>query len=188
MTSRARKILLGILVAAGCLAMAAVAVVVGFFMWMSQPGEVIEPERLLSAESTGYAQWTLRTEDPGTEGFLRLLMESTRQMPTDLSGSVPPVVDGWLRSARAEGAREDLGDFLPGVTAWTLRPGIGDGPPLHLLSVSATGLGNQVVFADWIGGWTLGRASNGSVHAYKGENIYQLRIPRRDFEATFFAR
>ena len=188
MTSRTRKILLGILIAMGCLAAIVVALVVGFFMWLSQPGEVIAVERLLSAESTGYAQWTLRTEDPGTEGFLRLLVESTRQMPTDLSGSVPPVVDGWLRSARADGAMDDLGGFLPGVTAWTLRPATGDGQHLHLLSVSATGLGNQIVFADWIGGWTLGRAPNAAVHAYKGENIYQMRIPQRDVDATFFAR
>jgi hypothetical protein len=188
MTSRTRKILLGILIAIGCLAAVVVVLVVSFFMWLSQPGEVIAVERLLSAESTGYAQWTLRTEDPGTEGFLRLLVQSTQELPTDLSGSVPPAVDGWLRSARAEGAAGDLAGFLPGVAAWTLRPASEDDRHLHLVSVSATGLGNQLVFADWIGGWTLPMSPNGSVDAYKGENIYQFAVPRRDVELTFFAR
>jgi hypothetical protein len=189
MTGKARKIIYGILIAMGCLAAIVVAFVISFFVWVGRPGELIEPERLMSADSTGYAEWSLRLEDPGTEGFLRLLLQATRDIPSSATNDLPPFVDGWLRDRRETDALGDVSGLLPAVAAWTLHPSSGDGPSdLHLLSVSSEGLGNQLVLADWIAGFAVARMPNASVHPYQGENIYQLTIRERGYQGTFFAR
>jgi len=189
MTERGRQILYAILIALGCLVALVVAVVISFVSWVSRPGELIEPERLMSADSTGYAQWNLRLEDPGTEGFLRLLLQATRELPPDVEDSLPPFVDGWIQGRREADALGGIRRFLPGLAAWSLRPAMNDSShDMHLVSVSAQGLGNQLVLADWVGPFVIARSPNGSVHPYKGENIYQLGIPERGVEATFFAR
>ncbi len=187
MTPKGRKILFGILIAAGCVVAVGVALVVTFVLWVSQPGEVIEPRRLLSADATGYAEWPLRLDDPGTEGFLQLLIEAVQRIPPEVEGSLPPFAVGWLENSRDVRVRDDLEDLLPAVASWTLRPATdGAGRDVHLASVSARGLGNQIVLADWIAGFALGRSPNTSVNAYNGENIYQVNVPERNTVATFF--
>lgn len=188
MAGRARKIIVGILIAMGCVVAVVVAFLFTFFAWVGRPGELIEPERLVSADSTGYAEWTLRLEDPGTEGFLRLLIQATRDIPSDATDDLPPFVDGWLRDRRESDALEDVSGLLPALAAWTLHPAPKGGPNLHLVSVSSEGLGNQLVLADWIAGFAVARMPNASVHPYQGEKIYQLTLRERDYEGTFFAR
>ena len=189
MTPKGRKILFGILIAAGCVVAVGVALVVTFVMWVTQPGAVVEPRRLLSADATGYAEWTLRLDDPGTEGFLELLIEAVQKIPPEVEGSLPPFAVGWMGNSRDARARGDLEDLLPAVASWTLRPAMdGAGRDVHLVGVSARGLGNQIVLADWIAGFALERSPNTAVNAYNGENIYQVHVPERNWVATFFAR
>ena len=187
MTDRGKRILYGILIAVGGVVALVIAVSVGFGVWVTRPGELIDPGRLLGADSTGYAEWTLRLEDPGTEGFLNLLIDATQKIPPDVA--LPPFINSWVRQAQDAKAQRDLEKTFPLVAAWTLRPGSATADDdLHLLSVSAKPLGNQLVLADWIAGLVLGRSRGASVHTYQGEKIYQFDNRENDFEATFFAR
>jgi hypothetical protein len=189
MTKKGKKILVGVLVGVGSIVALVIAVGIGFGVWVTRPGELIDPGRLLSAESTGYAEWTLRLDDPGTEGFVNLLVDAVQDMPADVARSMPPFVNSWFRQAGEAKAERDLEKAFPLLAAWTQHPGsLEDEENLHLLSVSAKALGNQLVLADWIAGLVLGRSPGTTVHKYQGENIYELERGENDFEATVFAR
>ena len=75
MATRGRKLLLGC--GAGCLGLIALSIgaCVSFTVWINQPGELLEPTRLLGQDPTGYVEWSLSVEDPGTEAFVGGLMD-----------------------------------------------------------------------------------------------------------------
>jgi hypothetical protein len=183
MTSRGKKILLGVLAVFGALAILVVVAVVSFVVWISTPGELIDPEQLVSTDATGYAEWTLRAEDPGTEGFLTLLSDAARGFTREVDSPIPGFSGSW-----SEG---NVTDVLPAVVAWTLHPAGAPGAEgRHVFSVSAERLGNQIVFADWIAGFAVSRSRdpNVSAESYNGETIYRLRQPARDVDLTLFVR
>lgn len=189
MTKKGKKILVGVLVAVGSVVAIVIAVGVSFGVWVTRPGELIDPGRLLAAESTGYAEWTLRLDDPGTEGFVNLLIDAVQDIPEDVTNSMPPFLNSWVQQAGEAKAERDLKKTFPLLAAWTQHPGsVADEKSLHLLSVSAKPLGNQLVLADWIAGLVLGRSPGTTVHKYQGENIYEFERGENDFEATVFAR
>lgn len=176
MTEKGKRVLIGVLIAVGGVVALVISLVIGFGIWVTRPGELIDPGRLLAADTAGYAEWTLRLEDPGTEAFVGALLDASGSIPEEVSRQLPPFFAGRIASLQESRARRNIEKTLPLLLAWTLTPG---GPPpaddLHLLSLSARRLGNQVVLADWIAGLALGRSPQGSVHAYRGEKIYQLR-------------
>jgi len=183
MTSKGKKILLGILAVFGAFVVLIVVAVVAFVTWISQPGELIEPERLLSADATGYAEWTLREGDPGTEGFLMLLSGAMQDLAREVNPGMPGFAGSWSQG--------DGTDLLPIVVGWTAHPARDAGQQdLHLLSVSAERLGNQIVLADWIAGFALSRSRDPdvSVQTHRDETIYRLRQPRRNVDLTLFVR
>lgn len=175
MTEKGRKILLGVIGALGGVVVLCIAFVVGFMIWVTRPGEIIEPERLLDAGAVGYGEWTLSLEDPGTAGFVTLLAEALLTAAADAPGDVSAVV------------RELADDAFPAVAAWTLHPGSDSGGDRHVVGVTSEGIGNAWVFGDWMTGLFLGDADAPvSVHAHGGERIYAF--DGLDFQAAFFAR
>jgi hypothetical protein len=189
MTDKGKKILYGVLGAIGGVVVLCIAVIIAFSVWVTRPGELIDPGRLLSADATGYAEWTLSLDDPGTEGFVNLLIDAAQEMPDGAANALQPFIGSWIRGAQEAWAQRELEKAFPMLAAWTLHPGSETSDSdLHLVSVSAEGLGNQLVLADWIAGLVLGRAPNTSVHRYRGEKIYEVNDRGEDFEATFFAR
>ena len=68
MNPRTKRILIGCGAGCGGMILILIALAVGFGMWIQGKGELLEPQRLLGADTTGYLEWTLRLEDPGTEG------------------------------------------------------------------------------------------------------------------------
>ena len=183
MTSSGKKILLGVLAVFGALVILVVIVVVSFVVWISSPGELIDPERLVSADATGYAEWTLRAEDPGTEGFLTLLADAAQGFSREVDSPIPGFSGSW-----SDG---NVTDVLPAVVAWTLHPAEAPGAEgLHVLSLSAERLGNQIVLADWIAGFAVSRSRDPNVSAerYNDETIYRLRQPDRNIDLTLFVR
>ena len=189
MTDRGKKVLYGILLTAGSLIALGVAVAVGFGVWVTRPGELIDPERLIGPDVTGYAEWTLRLEDPGTEAFVSLLLDAAEDPPPLVSNALPPFLGTWLQRARTTRAQREIENTLPLLAAWTVRPGAAmSESDLHLVSASTESLGNQLVLADWVAGLVLGRLSNASVHGYRGEKIYRFDTPDDSFGTTLFAR
>ena len=186
MTSRGKNFLIGGLIAFGALAVLVIAVAIGFGVWLNQPGELLDPARLLSSDATGYAEWTLRLDDPGTEGFVELLIEAIQEMPREVEDSLPSFLQVWVRDARNDQVRGDIEEALPTVVAWTLHPAQSTDEDLHLLSVSVQPMANRVRFADWMAGFVLDRSDRSMVHRYEGEKIYQFEVGERELELTLF--
>ena len=69
MEPRTKKILFGCLGGCGFVVLVFVGSCVAFTVWINSPGEVLDPEVLLGSDTTGYAEWKLRLEDPGTAEF-----------------------------------------------------------------------------------------------------------------------
>ena len=159
---------------------------------MGQPGELLEPARLLGEDTTGYAEWTLRLEDPGTEQFVEGLLERTREGQEILT-ILPPELERPLLRCPEERDRQSLRNIFPLVAAWTLSPGDGADRDRHLFSASLQAAGNRLVLVDWILGMSFWRGGvsgdDGEFRKilYRDESIFQLSIPDQ-LELTFFIR
>ena len=150
MASRSKRILIGCGLGCGALVVLGISGCIGFSIWIGQRGELLEPERLLGRDTTGYVEWTLRLEDPGTEQFVERLIEISQTNPDEFRSPFP----GWANDILAgrqnrQNARE-IRQLLPLVAAWAVRPAEAPGEDLHLVTVSVVQLGNRLVFLDWI--------------------------------------
>jgi hypothetical protein len=188
MTSRGKNVLIGSLVTVGVAIVLVIAASLGFRAWLNRPVALLDPIRLMSSDATGYAEWTLRLDDPGTDGFVKLLIQGLQEMPSDVEDSLPSFVGTWVEAARNDQTQTDIEKIFPLVAAWTLHPGQKRGDDLHLVGISVQGIGNQVAFADWIAGFFLGRSDRSTIHEYQDETIYQYNIGTNDFDLSFFAQ
>ncbi len=172
MASRGKRIVLGCAVGCGALLVLGMAGCFGFRWWVTHPGEALEPRRLLTADTTGYAEWTLSTEDPGTRAFVETLIEVSQQRPGQTG------LPGWLDSALTRGQNrqneESLKEILPLTAAWALGSGDQPGADRWVLGLGLKQLGNRVVFADWFMGLTLGKSGNPTSESYRSEKIYRM--------------
>jgi hypothetical protein len=185
--SRGKRWLIGCGLGCAVLIALVIAAVIGFFVWVRGSGELLEPQTLLGADTTGYVEWTLQLEDPGTEGFARGLIAAVQSLPPEASEELPPWLLNWLARQQSKEAEQDILELFPMVTAWTLHPGEAPGDDLHLISLSIRRFGHRLVVGDWIIGWVLPRAEEVAVERYRNEKIY--RIPIKDEAGvTFFIR
>jgi len=187
MASTGKKWLIGC--GAGCLTVVLIiaGIMLGFYIWMNQPTELLEPEQLLGSDSTGHVEWTLRLEDPGTEQFvLNLLSASQEQSARDLEG-VPPVLRSWLLKYQGRQNEKEMRQLFPMAVSWTIHPGPTPEEDLQLISASIKRLGNRLAFADWIMGFIFARADEADVVKYQGEKIYSFPDSRGN-GVTLFIR
>lgn len=156
MATRGRKVLLGCGV--GCLTAIALSIgaCVSFTVWVNQPGELLEPTRLLGSDTTGYIEWTWRIEDPGTEAFVESLLELQERAQARNPGRAPAWLNQLINSNRKQNNAQAVRQLLPTVVAWTLRPGETDDSDLHLFTLSIKSLGNRSRFFDLMLRYTLG--------------------------------
>lgn len=187
MASRGKKVLYGCGI--GCLAVLVLAVssCAVFYLWLSRPGELLEPERLVGADTTGYVAWTLRLEDPGTGEFVRTLMAGLQRASERNRVRIHPVIDSWLGGLQRRRNQQKLHEMFPLVAAWTIRPGAEPEDDLQLFSVSLQRAGNRLVFSDWLLGMALGLSGEVGLDAHRGERIYTLPV-RRAGSVAFFIR
>src|SRR5262245_35274406 len=85
-----KRVLLGCGLGCAGLLVVVLAAGVTFFVWLARPGELLEPARLLGAESVGFAEWNLRLEDPGTARFAQAFLTRGRRMQRDTGSVVLP--------------------------------------------------------------------------------------------------
>lgn len=189
MASRGKKILVGIGIGCGGLLLLFAITVAVFFAWLGRPGELLEPGTLLGSDTTGYAEWTLRLEDPGTEEFVAEVLGRAQQPRGGGQSPLPPGLENILGGLQERQNRRQLQELFPAVAAWTLHPGETAGQDLQLLSVSLQSAGNRMVFADWMLSFSLGMANAPEARKipYGDENIYQFQIPGGE-PVTFFLR
>ena len=186
MTPKSKRILVGCGIGCGSMILLAVIVAVAFGTWVSGKGELLEPQRLLGADTTGYAEWTLRLEDPGTEGFVRLLIEALEAERIGQAERMP----SWLRQLilrKNRDAAEQIQQLFPVVVAWTMAPGSEADRDEMLFTVSPTGIGNRLVVADWLVGIAARFGEKRFVEKYRDEKIYRMPLDKGRSQ-TFFLR
>jgi hypothetical protein len=182
-----KKVLIGCALGCGGLIVLVIAVLVSFGIWINRPGDLLEPEKLLGGDTTGHVEWTLRLEDPGTEGFVRAVIGAVQSLQNQSAQELPPWLSGWFGRRQAARTERDILQLFPVVAAWTLRPSDTPDEDLHLFSLSIERLGNRMVFGDWLLGWIVGRDDRTEVERYRGERIYSLPLDRGK-RVTFFIR
>ncbi len=185
MEPRSKRFIIGCGIGCGLLALIAVVLAVSFFVWLSRPGDLLEPEALLGRDTTGYAEWTLRLDDPGTEGFVTALIAAVREQQQQGRSPLPPILDRTLKNYQSRKTEKDIRRLFPMVAAWTLHPGDASDEDVHLFSVSMTRLGNQLVLLDWILGFAARPDSDLAPYRHGNERIY---VAGGEESFTFFIR
>jgi len=185
MASKGKRWLIGCGLGCGGFVLMLIAVVIGFAMWINGPSELLQPETLRGPDTTGYVEWTLTLDDPGTEGFVRELIQALQTMPPDASDELPPFVYNWLVQQQKRGTEKDIKAMFPMVAAWASRGGETEDESLHLFSLSIERLGRRLRFGDLLMGWFLGRADEIDVDKYLDEKIYEIRADKGQWPAFF---
>ncbi len=173
--SKARQSLIGCALGCGALILLSVGSCISLVVWLNRPGDVLEPERLLSADTTGYIEWTLRLEDPGTRDFFELMLAKLQRMNDEMPAVLPTAVGGPLRRMKQRSDEKKLRRMFPIVLAWTVEPRASQ-EDNHVLSASLRGLDHQLLLADWLIGIFLERGEENRVVRYHGEKIYLIEI------------
>ncbi len=168
MTSRTQKILIGIALAIGGLAVVFVGLIVGFIIWLGQPTPLGDSVRLLSPATTGYAELLLDANDPGTVVFLDRLQEAGQQSASRSQEAPPNVFTGG-----------SISEALPIVAAWTMTPEPNADRDLHVGMLSLPVFGRWLTIADGIFGLLAGGGGGEGITPirYGDERIYDVRIP-----------
>ena len=187
MQSRGKRILMGCGI--GCLAVILIGVgsCAAFVVWYNKPGELLEPNRLVGGDTTAYAAWTLRLEDPGTAEFVDALLLATDRASRSNQEGIPPALGNLISNLQDKRNRRKVNEMFPLVVAWTARPGAEPGSDLHLLTVSLEKAGNQIVFWDWIMGTMLGWFTDVPMTRHRGEKIFNVPDEGED-KFAFFIR
>jgi hypothetical protein len=182
MASRTKKILLGFGIGCGGLILLGLVFLISFFAWLTRPGELLEPERLVGSDTRGFVEWTLSLEDPGTKKFIEGLIERAQSRQNRPQTPLPPQLESLLLGWQEKRNRENLERLFPLSLGWTLRAGEEPGEDRHLFSASLKSAGNRLVFADWILAFTLGMSDQREARriAYGDETLYQFQMPGRD--------
>jgi hypothetical protein len=180
-----KQALIGCGIGCGAIVVIGVALFAGLAYWVTRPGELIEPERLLAEDTTGYVAWTLRLEDPGTAGFVTALVERAQELRRQRNRALPEPL-GTILGAVDRNPDGQMRQLFPLTVLWTSSPAQAGAGDLRLLSVSLPAGGNRLVMLDWILGLILSRNPD-AVHDHAGERIYHLQGDRGG-NVTFFLR
>jgi hypothetical protein len=184
MASKGKRWLIGCGLGCGGMLVLIIVLAVGFAMWINGPSELLQPETLRGSDTTGYVEWTLTLDDPGTEGFVRELIRALQSIPPETSDELPPVIYNWLVRQQKRGNEEDLRALFPMVAAWGSRAGETGEESLHLFSLSIKSLGRRLRIGDLLMGWFL-RTDEIPVDDYLDEKIYQIRSDKGQWPAFF---
>ncbi len=186
MQTRTTRALIGCGIGCGVMLLVAIGAGILFVIWLRQPGALLEPGRLLHADTTGYLEWTLREEDPGTLAMAESLIQASQQLPDEFDSAIPSVLSPWLVQFQNRRNERAIREMLPMVVAWSQRPGAIPGENEQLFTLSLEKFGNRMALADWILGLLIGRSPESSTESHEGESIYRLGDGRRAF--VFFIR
>ena len=186
--SKGKKVLIGCGLGCGFLVLLGIGSCIGFSVWVQSPGDLLEPTVLVGDNTTGYLEWTLQLEDPGTAEFVELAISRFQEI-RDASGvSLPGGLGDRLNEMQSERDAKKLRALFPMTVAWTLQPGESSEEDLHLFSGSSKKLDHQMTFVDWIVGWALRWESDAQIEKYRGEKLYRIVIDGQAVDFAFFIR
>lgn len=158
--------------ATGCLVpvLLLVGSCISFSVWLRAPGKLLEPQVLLDPEAVGYFEARLELDNPGTERFVVAMVELLR--------SQQPSGQPWVQLLyrwNVSRQERDLRRMFPARFGWTVYPGLEPGQTESIGSLSIQRAGHQLLLADWLMEWGLGRAPEEAVLDYAGERVLVMR-------------
>ena len=177
--TRAQKTLLGcglgcggaiVLLVGGCLA---------FQAWLKSPGEVLEATAMLDPRATTYVSARLDLADAPTRVFVEGMFAAANRRSEQIRRPHNPLMDFFV-SWNQTRQRRDLARLFPITAAWVVWPGEHDSESVGAVSVSARGMGHQLIFADWILGLLAGHVKKWPARIIAGERVYELPVERGD--------
>jgi hypothetical protein len=183
MASRGKRILIGCGIGCAALLVLGIGSCVTFVVWINQPGELLQPDRLVGGDTSGYVEVTLRLEDPGTRQVVEKILGLMRELRENNRSPLPSGLNDWLIGFQSRRDEQKIREMFPMVVAWGVRPGTGEAEDLHLFAVSLEKHGNRLRFADWLLGLFMRFAEPIEVVSHDGERLYH--VPG---EMTFFMR
>jgi len=175
MEPKSKKILFGCLGGCGFVLLVGIGSGGGFTVWLNSPSEVLDPEVLIGPETTGYLEWKLSLEDHGTAEFVEGMLQGFGELNRRNNSPLPDGLEQFLSARQMKSATRDIHKLFPLVLAWTLRPAGELAKDEHLFTVSASGLGHQMVLLDWGLGLMIGRAEDVETVRYRGDKIFIFR-------------
>jgi hypothetical protein len=154
MEPRTKRTLVGCGAGCGALVLLLVGGCIGFSTWLRAPGALLEPQRLLDPEAVGYVETRLDLDNPGTAALVSAAVElmEAQEPPVDF-----PLARVFFRWNVARQERE-LRRAFPARVVWTVYPGAVAPTTESVASFSIQRAGHQLLLADWIFEWVLGRA------------------------------
>ncbi|HET9767016.1 MAG TPA: hypothetical protein VFS60_09215 [Thermoanaerobaculia bacterium] len=177
-TSRKQKTLLGCGLGCGGAIVLLVGGCFAFQAWLKSPGELLEPTAMLDPRATTYVACRLDLADAPTHAFVEQMLAAAKRSGKQLRGNnTSPLMDFFV-SWNETRQRRDLTRLFPITAAWVVWPGEHDAESVGAVSVSARGMGHQVILADWVLGLIAGRSKKWPTHIIAGERVYELPIGR----------
>ena len=187
-TSKRKKVLIGCGLGCGFLLLLGVGSCIGFGVWINSPGDLLEPTSLVGDATTGYVEWTMQLEDPGTSEFVELLISRFQGIRESSGMPLPGGLGDRLNEMQSNRDAKKLRALFPMTVAWTLQPGESPEDDLHMVTVSSKKFDHQMTLVDWIVGWAMRRDSDGDVEKYRGENLYRIVLDGQVSTFAFFIR
>jgi len=188
MASRGKKVFIGC--ALGCVGLMLLGIggCVGFTVWLSRPGELLEAERLVGPATTGMLELNLRLEDPGTQHFVEVLLESSQRLNEQAGGQMPPTFRAWFVKSQNRSNEKSIEELLPMSVVWTIHPDDSVDGDVHLFSISVERFGNRLAFMDWVMGFVFRLSPDLVAVRHGDERIYSIHDDDSDFEGAAFVR
>ena len=168
---KGRRWLLGCLGGCGLVAILLIGSCVAVTVWVNSPGEVLEPQAIFDPQASGYVEWQLSLDDPGTEAIVEAFTRLTDR-EEDLPES--RIVRTMFRLNQRRQERE-LRRLFPASAAWMTYAAEAEGePPGNLFTFSVARLVNQSRVADWVFARVARFADDLPTLRYNGELILAI--------------
>ena len=177
--TRAQKTLIGCGLGCGGAIVLLVGGCFAFQAWLKSPGELLEPTAMLDPRATAYVAARLDLADPPTREFVDQMLAAANRRSEQIRRPHNPLMDFFV-SWNQTRQRRDLARLFPITAAWVVWPGEHDAESVGAISVSARGMGHQLIFADWILGLLAGHSKRWPTRTVAGERVYQLPVERGD--------
>src|SRR6476659_867202 len=142
--TRQQKTLLGCGLGCGGAIVLLVGGCFAFQAWLKSPGELLEPTAMLDPRATTYVAARLDLADAPTRELVEQMLAATQRHGPRLRGNQNPLTSFFVSWSQAR-QRRDLARLFPMTAAWVVWPGEHDADNVGAVSVSARGLGHQLM-------------------------------------------
>jgi hypothetical protein len=186
MNLKLKHVLIGCGVAAGVLMLLGVASSVGFYLWLNQPGTLLQPDALMGPETTGFVAYTVKTDDAGARHLFFRLMDKLQQQQSAHS-PFPPWMAGWMQNYQKSIQARKVNAILPLAAVWSIRPATDPDADLQLVTLSLPRIQNRLVIINMVVGFMFRRSATTKPESYHGATIYTI-APSTERSFTFFIR